>query len=108
MSQFKTAALDESEPQFRQFLSYLFQQSAPGIALEGVLGGQGLVTSQTATASGSVEVTAGLAVQLVIERRDATRVPPTGPVWITFLGGAYATSLWTINRPETLNGEETP
>lgn len=51
-----------------------------------------------------IVLAAGLAVQLVIERRDATRVPPTVPVWITFLGVAYATSLWTINRPETLSG----
>lgn len=63
MSQFKTAALDESEPQFRQFLSYLFDQASPGIARSGVLGGIGLVVQQTTTASASVEVTAGLAVQ---------------------------------------------
>ena len=87
MSQFKTAALDESEPQFRQFLSYLFQQSAPGIALEGVLGGQGLVTSQTATASGSVEVTAGLAVQQSSLTTGASPLINTSTATLDVFGG---------------------
>lgn len=63
MSEFKTAAAGETEAQFRQFLSYLFQQASRGTAVTGVLGGDGLSVSQTATPSGSVQIIAGAAVQ---------------------------------------------
>lgn len=60
MSQFKTAAVDESEAEFRQFLSFLFAQGSSGIATTGVLAGLGV--TQTTTASKSVVIGKGAAV----------------------------------------------
>lgn len=69
MTEFKTAASGETEAQFRQFLSYLFASPTRGLATSGVVmtgtSGTGIDLSviQTATASASVSVMSGMAVQ---------------------------------------------
>lgn len=63
MSEWKAAALAESEAQWRQFLSYLFKQQVggqAGFAVAGVVAGLGV--TQTTTASASVVVAAGAGV----------------------------------------------
>ena len=60
MATFKAAAAGESEQQWRQYLSYLHQQTSTGLATAGVV--SGLVVAQTTSASASVTVSAGLAV----------------------------------------------
>ena len=60
MSEFKAGVTGESESQWRQGESYLYAQSAPGVAVTGVLSGLGV--AQTATASASIIVGLGAAV----------------------------------------------
>lgn len=59
-NEFVAARTGESEQQWRQFLAYLFQQAATGRAVTGAI--LGLAVQQTATASGSVNVTIGAGV----------------------------------------------
>ena len=63
MSEFKYLSAGEQEAQAKQADAYLFQQQvggAPGFAITGVMAGLGV--TQTATASGSVVVGAGMGV----------------------------------------------
>ena len=46
----------------------------------------------------------GLVGQIVAGRRTASRIAPTVPIWIIFLGVAFATSLWTVSRDTTISG----
>jgi O-antigen ligase len=46
----------------------------------------------------------GLVGQLISGRRTASRIAPTVPVWILFLGLAFATGLWTVDRGVTISG----
>jgi len=60
VSEFKAGVLNESEAQWRQYLSTLYAQSTPGVAATGVVSGLGV--AQTATASASIIVGLGSAV----------------------------------------------
>lgn len=49
-------------------------------------------------------VAVGVAGQLLAGRRAAARWPPAVTVWLLFLGLAMATSMWTVDRAETVRG----
>lgn len=86
MSTFKSAAAGETEAQFRQFLSYLFQQSTRGTSVTGVLGGAGLSVSQTATPSSSVQVISGAALQQSSLTTGVTPLISNATVTVDVLG----------------------
>lgn len=45
-----------------------------------------------------------LAVRFLMGGRTVGRIPRDGPLWLSFLGIAVASSLWTVDRSVTLHG----
>jgi hypothetical protein len=84
MTEFVAAKTGETEQQWRQFLAYLFAQSSVGKASTGVL--SGLTVAQTATASGSVLVSAGAGVVQASTGDGASPLVNPSQVTIDVLG----------------------
>lgn len=84
MTEWKTAAADETEAQFRQYLSHFYAQSAVGIAITGVLAG--LAVSQTSTVSSSVVIGRGLAVSQTSLTAGAFPLPSNADKTLDVLG----------------------